>query len=183
MSAIKSNWKNPVKHSLVVTDDSESFASFMQYETGLPVWPHKGSFGYKRKFHHHEGVDLYVPEGTTIRAVEDSIVVAIEPFTGLHALSPWWEETFAILAEGDTGVVAYGEISPRPDLKVGSKFTAGDTVGHVLRVLKHDKGRPMSMLHLELYLHGTTKTVEWPAWQNEKPKELRDPTPYLLGIL
>lgn len=100
------------------------------------------------------------------------------PFTGEHANLPHWENTWAILVEGETGVVVYGEIDAIVD--VGDTIVAGQWIGSILRVLKNDKGRPMSMLHLELYEHGTKDTVEWISGP-QHPSH-RDPTKYLMSI-
>lgn len=147
--------------------------------TGVPLAPHPGAFGVERKNHTHEGVDLYCPEGTLVDAVEEGTVVAVIPFTGALATppSPWWHDTWAVLVEGPSGVVVYGEI--RPAVKVGDPIKAGWTIGWVKQVLKEDKGRPMSMLHLELHRSGTRDAY---AWEDERPESLLDPTPFLLEI-
>jgi murein DD-endopeptidase MepM/ murein hydrolase activator NlpD len=146
-------------------------------ESPLPLRPHPGAYGTRRKYHTHEGVDLYCPAETPVSAVEEGVVVAVVPFTGPGATppSPWWQDTEAVLVEGASGVVVYGEVSPA--VVVGEHVARGGLVGHVLQVLTKDKGRPMSMLHLELHEHGTRDTFEW---VDEKPGSLRDPTPYLL---
>lgn len=64
-------WDNPVELKLVETDQSESFKTMPYGCTGLPVGDHPGSFGFKRQFHTHEGIDLYVPDGHPVHAVED----------------------------------------------------------------------------------------------------------------
>lgn len=74
-------------------------------------------------------------------------------------------------------MVVYGEITP--SVKVNDIVVPGWTIGHVKKVLKEDKGRPMSMLHLELHRHGTRDAY---AWEEERPKSLMDPTPYLMEI-
>lgn len=91
----------------------------------------------------------------------------------------WWLDTQAVLVEGASGTVVYGEI--RTDLRVGDEVEAGDRIGEVVRVLKTDKGRPTSMLHLELREKGS---VAWDGWYDGtgKPKTLKDPTQYLLRI-
>ena len=156
-----------------------SFSTFPAGLTGLPIGEHPGAFGVKRKHHHHEGVDLYCRNGNTIDAVERGIVVAVIPFTGEHATppSPWWNDTWAVLVEGDSGVVVYGEI--RPDVRVGDEVVPGWTIGWVTQVLKVDKGRPMSMLHLELHQRGTREVFDW---VDARPSTLLDPTPYLLEL-
>lgn len=166
--------------SLHPSRGSEDFKTFEPGNTGVPVGPdHPGAFGYQRANHTHEGVDLYCPEGTPVAAVEDGIVVAIIPFTGPSAVppSPWWHDTWALLVEGDTGVVVYGEITLAHGYWPGDHINAGETIGHVKQVLVKDKGRPMSMLHLELHKPGTKDAYEW---LDERPESLLDPTEHLL---
>lgn len=172
------SWCNPLPLKLVPTDDSLSYEDIPDGYTGLPLTPHPGAFAIQRKFHIHEGVDLYAPVGTPVFAVEAGEVVAVIPFTGEHAGYPHWENTWAVLVEGETGVVVYGEI--QNIVEVGDKIQKGQWVGSILRVLKNDKGRPMSMLHLELYEHGARDTVEWTT--GPQAEGHLDPTPYLLKI-
>lgn len=170
------NWQSPLKLKLVQTNDSLSFKDMRDGETGLPLAPHPGAFGVQRQHHFHEGIDLYCPEGTAVYAVEAGIVVTVLPFTGAQVGMDWWEDTDAVLVEGVSGVVVYGEVTPT--VKAGDVVAAGDVVGHVKRVLKIDKGRPMSMLHLELHTHGARLAPEWTA-ESGKPETLRDPTEFL----
>lgn len=189
-------WSNPLPLDLIVTADSESFRKFdTDRETGLPIGCHPGAFGVQRKHHFHEGVDIYAPEGTVVRAVEDGEIVRVGYFTGPKVDMPWWEETWAVMVEGETGVVVYGEIIPCSDLygshaddiqpygksclHFRTHVKAGDPIGTIKRVLKTDKGRPMSMLHLELRKHGTR---DWSGWYGVRPTNLLDPTPHLLVV-
>lgn len=172
-------WLPPLPLSFVLTDDGGSFRHFSDNQTGIPLSPHPGAFGVKRKNHTHEGVDLYCPEGTTVSAVEDGVIVAVLPFTGEHAGLPWWKNTFALLVEGESGVVVYGEIMPSKSLLLGDGVSAGEHLGTIARVLKNDKGRPMCMLHLELHTPGARFT---PPWYEEKPPTLLDPTPFLMPL-
>ena len=173
-------WRNPLPLLLVPTRDPLSFATLRPGETGLPLTPHPGSFGFVRKHHTHEGVDLYAPEGTPVSAVENGQVVRIEPFTGPAAQSPWWNDTAAVFVEGASGVVVYGEITPREALQEGAMIHAGELVGTIKTVLRQDKGRPAAMLHIELHAPGARQA---PAWEGERPKTLLDPTDYLLGCV
>jgi len=121
------------------------------------------------------------------------MVVAIEPFTGPEADSPWWQDTQAVLVKGASGVVLYGEVKPNQYMchlydrrgKGGFpeevRVRAGDIIGWVTRVLKEDKGLPTTMLHLELY-GPETKTAVWWGKGEARPKVLLDPTPFLLEI-
>lgn len=172
-------WKNPIPLRLRQTEDTLSFKNMPAGITGLPLAPHPGAYGVTRQHHRHEGVDFYCSEGTPVYAVEDGTVVKVMSFTGPKADSPWWHDTDAVLVEGKSGVVLYGEISP--SVQTGSDITAGQIVGHIVQVLREDKGRPMSMLHLELHAHGTRDCYEW-AVDGDKPVSLQDPTPYLLPL-
>jgi hypothetical protein len=91
----------------------------------LPDTP--GRFGAVRKHDVHTGVDLYCAVSAKVVAVEAGEVVAIEPFTGPDAASPWWLSTEAVLVEGASGVVVYGEV--HPEVQVGDQLEAGDRGG------------------------------------------------------
>lgn len=139
--------------------------------------PPHGRFGAIRKHDIHTGIDLYAPHGTPVIAVEDGTVVAIDWFTGPACGLPWWNNTRAVLVEGASGIVVYGEIQEDNLIKVGSQLKAGDLIGTVLTVLKKDKGLPMSMLHLELH-QSYDKSHIWHPWNlnEDKPEYLLDPT-------
>ncbi|MNR71611.1 Peptidase family M23 [compost metagenome] len=170
-------WRCPLPLRLVATAESESFREHPPGTTGLPLPPHPGGFGVVRRHHVHEGVDLYAPHGTAVFAVEAGEVVAVVPFTGPLAGLPWWLDTYAVLVEGPSGVVVYGEVTPT--VCAGAAVAAGERIGNVCRVLRHDKGRPTSMLHLELHAPGSRTCPEWLDTES-RPSVLRDPTPYLL---
>jgi murein DD-endopeptidase MepM/ murein hydrolase activator NlpD len=174
-------WNNPLPLKMIPTEDTDSWSSMPVGTTGIPTGPdHPGAFGVKRKHHTHEGVDLYCPEGTAVRAVEKGRVVAVIPFTGPNAepASPWWHDTQAVLVEGASGVVVYGEI--KAFVKVDDEILVGQLLGTVTPVLTKDKGRPMTMLHLELHVAGTRDAYEW---LDERPASLLDPTSYLLEAM
>lgn len=136
--------------------------------------PDFGSFGSVRRHDIHTGVDLYCEVGTEVQAVEDGVVLSIEPFTGPGADSPWWNDTHAILIRGPSGVVTYGEVAPR--VQVGDRLRAGDTVAVVeTPVLKRFKGKPMVMLHIELMTTDAEGTVWWKL-DEPRPVTLMDPT-------
>lgn len=142
-----------------------------------------GSFGFKRSYYYHPGVDLYCEEDQEVIAIEDGVVVNIEIFTGPNAtpMSPWWNETWSILVEGESGVIGYCEIEPHHSIVIGEQLKEGDIIGHVIPVLKKDKGNGCSMIHLEKYKAGTKGHVTWHIGQ-EKPDELEDPTELLESI-
>lgn len=163
-----------------VTEDSNSFLRInLEKEVEIPIKYHFGAFGAMRRFDRHRGVDLYAPVGSNVYAVQKGIIKDIRPWTGVNANCDWWENTDAISIEGSDGLVVYGEISVNPQLKIGDEVGAGDLLGTVQRVLKKDKGRPMSMLHLELRKPGFLKNID-KNWAMEIPDGLLDPTPFLI---
>ena len=131
--------------------------------------PNHGRFGGVRKHDIHTGVDIYCGDNEQIYSIEKGIVIGIFDFTGPNVDTPWWEDTKAIMIEGESGVILYGE-TYEPLLKVGDEVSEGQQIGNVKRVLKKDKGLPMTMLHIELYKHGYRGDGE--VWINEKPTEL-----------
>lgn len=147
---------------------------------GTPVGDHPGAFGVRRKHNIHEGVDIYCDDGAPVKAVEAGRIVMVCPFTGPTVGSPWWNETWAVMVEGPSGLVVYGELTPNWINTIeGHEVLAGQRIGWVKRVLKKDKGKPTSMLHIELRAHGHTESSVWELDQ-PKPDWLLDPTLYLL---
>ena len=142
----------------------------------LPDEP--GRFAAVRRHDVHTGVDLYTYSGMPVLAVEDGVVVAVEKFTGPEAASPWWNDTEALLVEGASGVVCYGEIAVRGEIAVGARVQREDCLGCVKTVLRKDKGRPRTMLHLELYESWVRETVWWHLG-DPRPAGLLDPTRFL----
>ena len=152
--------------------------------SGIPVTPHPGAFGYRRRDSgrdaQHNGIDLYTNEDQTVHAVEPGKIVSIEHFTGEWDNSPWWNNTDCVMVEGSSGVVCYGEVKVREGLKVGDYVRIGEYIANVQRVIKKGKEHPEipghspSMLHLELYKAGTKHPT------CEFIPELRDPTPFIL---
>lgn len=172
-------WHNPLPLQLVGVTDSYSYLYMPPGVTGIPMGDdHPGAFSFVRRHHVHEGVDLYCKEGTPVHAVEDGEVVAVMPFTGPSAKLDWWLDTECIMVEGKSGVVVYGEVLALTF--VGRRVAAGQCIGSVKQVLGKDKGRPRSMLHLELHEHGSRSCPEW--YLGFRPEVLCDPTPYLLEV-
>jgi len=146
----------------------------------IPVGNHFGSFGVRRKYSYHSGVDLYTEEGNDVYAIEPGIVTEINHFTGSKAGYPWWEDTDCICIEGYSGVLVYGEIRVS-DISLGKNIKKGECLGKVKRVLRHDKGKPTSMLHIMLLEH-SIREDSIKSWKHNKlkPKGLLDPTPILI---
>lgn len=149
------------------------------YTNIVPTGQHVGAFGVERKHHIHEGVDLYGDKGQSVFAIEDGIIVGIHPFTGEHVGSPWWNDTSCVMIEGDSGVINYGELDVYNHLSVGQEVAVGEYIGKLQSVLKKDKGRPMTMLHLERYVRGTTVPIKEWTLGTPQPKELINPTTLL----
>lgn len=171
----------PLKKVPVPTFDSNSFTTRdFEQETEIPLGAHVGAFGMKRRNHIHEGVDLYAHAGDEVFAMEDGIVRAVLPFTGKSVGSPWWNETSCVLVEGESGAINYGELCPDEGLVPGANVLAGQRLGQLVTVLTEDKGRPMTMLHLERYAAGTRAPIsEWGLGQDQ-PDCLRNPTVLLM---
>lgn len=170
----------PMKNKQIgLTTESEHFKGIdLSREVMIPLPPHPGAFGVTRRFHVHEGVDLYCNKHEPIYAMEAGVVVEVLKFTGPHAGSPWWLDTFAVMVEGAHGVINYGEILPAEKIEVGTPIAQGQLLGTVVTVLAVDKGRPRNMLHLELHQRGTRSVEPWDVGA-EKAPHLLDPT-YLL---
>jgi hypothetical protein len=155
---------------------------------GIPINFHPGAFGFPRKkgMSRHTGVDLYSVHDAPVYAVEPGVVVSVEPFTGPQDNSPWWLDTDAILVEGESGVICYGEVIP--NVQVGDEVRALDKIAFVSTVIPEGKERPdipghsRSMLHMELYDRGTkAASTSWK--QGREELGMRDPTPHLLNAI
>jgi phosphopantothenoylcysteine decarboxylase len=166
-------WRYPVYHYSILKSKF------------IPTGKHPGAFGVARKYDHHTGVDLYCSKDAHVFAMERGVVVAVEDFTGEKAGSPWWNNTRSVLVAGATGVINYGEITENPGITVGRVVQKNEMIGFVKPVLKDSKKRSdipyhsTSMLHIELYAHGTTKSISW-GLDEDQPDNLLDPTPFLI---
>ena len=176
-------WKNPLPMTYCgQTNDSYSFLDInLETEFQIPIHPHVGSFGIRRRHDVHNGVDLYAPVDTQAFAVEDGEIVDICHLTGILAGCDWWLPPQAVYVKGNSGIVVYGEICPNEKLKIGNKIEVGSLIGTVQRVIVKDKGRPMSMLHLELHAEDTIHAGTWKIGE-KTPKGILDPTKYLIKI-
>lgn len=168
------------KQVLGTTCNSLSYQALdLNTQVEIPIGDHPGAFGVLRKHHIHEGVDLYAHPGDPVFTMETGTVTLIEPFTGEQVGSPWWRNTWAVHVEGLSGVLVYGEIIPNPHIFEGETVLRGSVLGHVTPVLLTDKGRPTTMLHLELHAHSSRGTFSWDLGQPQA-EALLDPTPLLL---
>jgi murein DD-endopeptidase MepM/ murein hydrolase activator NlpD len=152
------------------------------YNLAIPA-THEGSFGKVRRHDIHTGVDLYIPEGSTVYAIEDGTVVTVEDFTGVEDSGPdskyRYLYTQVVMVKGNSGVIAYGEV--KPNVKEGDEIKEGDVVGHIMNVLPEDyedHAPSRSMLHFELYDSSATETTWWKK-SEAQPENLKDPTDLL----
>lgn len=169
------------KQIYITTSETDCLKDYQQ-QSEIPLAPHPGSFAKRRKNHIHEGIDLYAEKGDEVFAIEDGVIIKIKQFTGNEVQSPWWNDTWCVMVEGKSGVFNYGEIIPNKNLYEGMLLKEGDVVGNIETILKKDKGRPMNMLHLELYTSGTTNSILGWSLDQEKPENLLDPTFKLLEL-
>ena len=160
------------------------------YIYDIPESNHPGSFLKERKFHFHEGVDLYAKDREDVFAVEKGTVHCVIDFTGASCGSPWWNETKAIVIKGKSGYVLYGEVSPLEHIKKGIRIKRGERIANVKQVLKKRKSNPQAMLHIELYSKEIDEPIELIKNKRKRKKDdkiykkiekygLIDPTPYL----
>lgn len=175
------DWSFPLDMEYVgLTIDSMSFENIdITKQVEIPLGNHVGAFGAVRRHDIHGGVDLYCPDGSPVYAVGDGEVVQIRPFTGEVAGYPWWHNTWAVSILHDDGIVVYGEMVERFDLEVGMQVKRGVWIGNVKRVLKKDKGRPTSMLHLAMHNYDIMSNGGWKLG-GYQPHGLLDPTNRLI---
>lgn len=171
----------PLSKHILLSKDANSFANLdLRLQTEIPLDSHPGAFGVLRRHHIHEGVDLYACLGDEVLAIEDGEIVSMGPFTGPQAGSPWWLPTEFVMVQGQEQVLCYGELRVAPALAPGQRIREGMVLGRVATVLRHDKGRPRNMLHLERYALGVRVSCGiWPLGA-PRPEGLLDPTPVLL---
>jgi murein DD-endopeptidase MepM/ murein hydrolase activator NlpD len=172
----------PLDKKVEISADPESFRGLdLKTATQIPVGRlHPGAFGVERRHHTHEGVDIYGLEGDPVFAMQAGIVTGIQPFTGPSAGFDWWLDTQCVVVENDSGVLIYGELTSEPGLTPGMRVEEGQLLGYLSTVLKHDKGRPMNMLHLERYVSGVRESCGVWGKGADRPYGLLDPTDLLL---
>jgi len=174
-------WNWPLDSQPIgTTIDSYSFLDFDVNELcEIPLHPHVGAFGIRRRHDVHKGIDLYALLNSNVYAVEDGTIIDICPFTGPKAGYDWWLDTDGIYVQGESGIVVYGEIGVKEGLRIGSKIVKGQHIANVKRVIVKDKGRPNCMLHLELHDKDWLHTPQWEINENQH-RGILDPTPFLI---
>lgn len=161
----------------------------------LPKHPEPGSFWRFREDRYHCGVDIYAPQGSQVIAIENGIVVETGVFTSPKIIS-YWNETFYIIMQHDSGVYCkYAEMES-VFAEVGERVFSGGEIGRVGEVLNSQQittDAPAyiqslqnngngSMLHLEMYDREPSNDEEeylgGNAFNGKKLKNLIDPTEY-----
>lgn len=158
-----------------------------QYEVQIPVGKeHPGAFGFERKNHIHEGVDIYTKPQELVYLPQALWVHGWIDFTGPSVGMPWWNDTKALVCHTQCGkTILFGEIVPSTqglsEQVIPGWYEQGHCIGQVHPVLTKDKGRPRHMVHVEMYDRVCYQSVG--LWQkgNPKPDALMDPTDWLLG--
>jgi murein DD-endopeptidase MepM/ murein hydrolase activator NlpD len=158
-----------MKNLLIPTKPLDSFK--------IPESDSPNSFGAKRKYDYHTGVDLFCNTGDKVYSMYNGIITNILEFTGFKD-TPFWNDTYAVMIYHPdiNKTFLYGELEPL--IKVGELISKGDIIGTVLRVLKNDKGLPTTMLHMECY-SGMINDCVWWKHNEDKPENLEDITKYL----
>ena len=166
----------------------------------VPLFPHPGSFGIKRRYHYHTGVDLYVHRNNAVVVpFEDGEIVSYGHFTGTFCNSPWWNNTHYIAVKSGDKVFVYGELvldqtfidADGKILKthIGEKVTTSTILGTIIPVTKERRieypYHNNKMLHFEMYDAKTFVDAAVDEWEIDKkqPGSLLDPTEYALRLL
>lgn len=135
----------------------------------------KGKRDGKQVLRWHAGIDLFANIKDVVVACEDGKIVDFSFF--YKAKSDQRTYKLLIQHDGSGVVVNYGEVTGdslrKNGFKVGDRVTAGQPIGFV---------SDTSMLHFETYIKGTTASHRW--WKDETtpPRQLLNPTRYLLFL-
>ena len=135
----------------------------------------KGERDGRQVLRWHAGVDLFANVKDVVVACENGKIV---DFTFFYKAKSG-QRTYKLLIQHDRSevVINYGEVTgdslSKTGLQVGMRVVAGQPIGFV---------SDTSMLHLETYIKGTTMSYRW--WKDETtpPRQLLNPTRYLLFL-
>jgi hypothetical protein len=132
-------------------------------------------FGYSQKNGKHQsGIELYCDEGQEVFAIEESDIIDMFLSTGYGAETPWFQNTYTLLLEGNSGVINYSCILIDHDVKFGKTIKEGQLIGRIKKLM--DISIPS--LYIGLYYNGVEEPIEWNRGE-VKPTELLDPTDML----
>jgi hypothetical protein len=116
----------------------------------------------------HAGIDIYPArgEGTPVKAMKAGKVIKVALFyTRANG-----EKTYGVLIDHGDFVANYAELK-KPEVTVAHVIEQGQTIGRISGT---------GQLHLELYAAGT---IDWVRWLGDRPRNLLDPTPVMMGVL
>lgn len=130
----------------------------------LPADNTRGGFLEDRGDRIHCGIDIHVPEGSKVFAIEKGVVINSSLFTSPTLVS-YWFDTYQLIIKASSGrFYRYAELGA-PIVQRGQHIKAGVLIGHVGQVLNPmmvSNESPMytkqlikegknTMLHLEMY--------------------------------
>jgi murein DD-endopeptidase MepM/ murein hydrolase activator NlpD len=164
----------------------------------VPCRGSPGSFAEDRGDRRHCGVDLYATPGSKVVSIEDGIVLEVGTFTSPRII-PYWNETFYVVVENESGSFAKFAELAEVDVRLGDRLVSGQMLGRVGSVLNPEKigddapayikslkeEGDSSMLHFELYGSRPEFSERYMGgnWFGPgKPRGLLDPTEWLLAI-
>ncbi len=169
------------------------------YSKELPKKGEAGSFWERRDGRYHCGIDIYAPLGSRVLAVEGGIVIDIGIFTSPERI-PYWNFTYYIIIEHESGVFCkYAELGS-VEVKVGDRVEAGQLIGKVGLVLNPAKisedaplyirslreNKRTSMLHFEVlrnppFFYDRYLGGNW--FGEERPDNFMDPMEFLKDVV
>lgn len=138
------------RRTWLATDDSMEFADH-QTIGYIPVGDHVGAYQAVRKHDTHMGVDIYGVYGEPVYAMQDGVIESCDQFTGPEIGMPWWNTTYQVTVNTGDQSILYGEVYPNFSVVTpNAVICKSEIIGWLIPVLRRNKGRPMTMLHLEL---------------------------------
>ncbi len=169
------------------------------YSKTIPAGSSPGAFWENRGDRFHCGVDIYAPKGSDVVSIEDGTVEKIGTSSSPDKVSYCNVTKFVAIKNSNGYICVYSELNDIV-IRVGEYVKPGQLIGHVGQILnpqkvddnsplyiqKAKKNGNLSMLHFELYQAPLGETTNFPAgnwFKNERPRNLLDPTDYLLSIL
>ena len=156
-------WSNPLP-------DTASFS--------IPIGKtQQGAFGSRKQHQYCSGVEIQCETNQRVCAVEDGKVVRIFDYSKQQ--NSWVNKTRVIMVEGLSGVVCYCNLQEDKTLVEGQEIKKGTCIGYTVPIYK-DKSS--TKIRIELYVKNIRKRLNW-YFTKPKPKQLLDPTQYLLSTI
>lgn len=126
-------------------------------------WVRRTTTGAKKA---HQGIDLYAPEGTPIKAIADGTVVAV------NTDADGWGKYIVVKFETEAGEVLYAMYAhlSEVDVKVNEKVTEGEIIGET-----GTSGNAAGMTGEDEHLHFEIWTHFYPDSSKDKLNDRMDP--------